>query len=57
MHARLVLVLCACGNLAAERPVAESLFQAIRNGDASTVRRLLRHGVSPDSEDEDASPR
>src|SRR5215472_15516572 len=56
MQARLVLVLCACGSLAAERPAAESLFQAIRNGDASTIRRLLRHGVSPDSEDEDGTP-
>src|SRR6516225_5659876 len=56
MHARLVLVLCACGNLAAERPVAESLFQAIRNGDASTVKRLLRRGVNPDSKDEDGTP-
>ena len=52
----LLLVLSAVAILAAETPGAESLFQAVHNGDASAVSRLLRQGTNPDAEDNDGIP-
>jgi ankyrin repeat protein len=52
----LLLTLCASGIVSAEKPAAESLFQALRNGDESEVRRLLHARVDANAQDSDGTP-
>jgi len=58
MVIRGTLLVCLLGwrLLAAEAPAGEPLFQAIQKGDTASVKRLLDHGISANTQDGEGLP-